>query len=108
MQPDRPTVADVLGKLEALGDAEHIAVFFEEQGIQGRPCNSGWCPVAVHLRQETGIFNVAVGEVMAVTYRSAGSPDDPEDLPANVREFIEYFDAEEYPHLIHRGPEVAG
>lgn len=91
---------ELLGKLDALGSAHQIALFFAEQGIKATPNRSASCAVAVFLQRELHAPNILVGSGQLAFQRSGGWADEYVRLPANVREFISRFDNHEYPELI--------
>jgi hypothetical protein len=97
-------VADVVAKLGALGDAEHIALFLVENGIVGCPGLSMMCPVSNYIKRETEL-RIRVGPIRGeVIYRSEVRYGDDVarsvgDMPPSVTDFIEMFDMGEYPDL---------
>lgn len=99
-RPDRPTVGELLERLQALGSHKAIALHLAEYGITGTQCNAGTCPIALYLQQETGNFEIHVGEEDAAIWRSGAVSDQLFPLPAAVRDFIAFFDAGMYPKLI--------
>lgn len=107
---DRPTVAEVVDKLAALGSGQQIAQFFEERGIVGSMGWSDTCPVANYIRRETGrwvqagIFTVSSPGVFAVE-EGAFTLDvkDQVALPEPIMDFIVDFDRGKYPRLVKHG-----
>lgn len=99
MLPDAPTIPELLGKLEALGDPQQIAYFFEGEGIKAKPCGSHTCAVAVYLIRETG-EDLAVGELQCIVWRNGKIPNETHDLPLPVRDFISEFDDLDFPELV--------
>jgi hypothetical protein len=89
------TPAEVIAKLGELAPGE-IARLFTDLGIRGWPARSMSCPVAVYVRQETGVRVYIFGP----TWRTIGCLDVVELVPQSVREFVDLFDDLCYPGLI--------
>lgn len=106
-------IADVIGKLEALGSSRQIADFLEEQGVKATMKHANSCAIARYVEGQVGV-GVRVGhrstqlkhprESTTVTegettwhydYQQAeyleGSP---------ITDFVADFDAGKYPALV--------
>ena len=103
MTDHRPTTAEVIDKLTALGSADQIARHFETEGIVfvGGSRSFG-CPVSQYVQRETGTLVVAtsrfvrpcnVGVFLDVSSDVRLDPEGP------VSQFIQRFDAGGYPEL---------
>jgi hypothetical protein len=111
-----PTVPEVLDKLNSLGSPDQIALFFQQEGIQAEPGRSETCAVAEYIRQETQVSKVIVTPTSVSMLVDkflpplAATPWDTESFhfkdevdyptPPTVQEFINKFDAGEYPQLL--------
>lgn len=112
MEDDKLAVIEVLEKLGALGSADHIALFLEEQGIRGHLTNSESCPITNYIERETtadastGRYSVVVGlqRGLGCTERIDFTDDDTYYLPQYeaISHFVAAFDNEKYPNLIER------
>jgi hypothetical protein len=96
----RPTIPELLDKLATEGNAEQIAVFFEEQKIQGFRRKHTSCPVAQYLHRETQTLGARVGKTF-VDWPTAQQYNDSDhcELPAPVQDFVNNFDGGCYPTL---------
>lgn len=95
-----PTIPELLAKLAALGDPQQVAYFLEGEGIEAVPCSSSSCAIAVYLRRETGIGELAVGDANVVVWYSGAVPDMVVPLPYVVQDFVSAFDHLEFPGLL--------
>lgn len=95
MIPDRPTVTEVVRKLETLGSPDQIALFFKQEQVFGRPCVAFECPVANYVKRETG-------EMTSVSGWSVTSGDVRVEFPweSAISDFVARFDGFGYPDLI--------
>lgn len=92
---DKPTVAEVVTKLETLGSPDQIALFFKQEQIVGTPCAAFECPVANYVERETGTVTSVSG------YSVMNGPDRLElPLDSAVSGFVCRFDGYDYPDLI--------
>ena len=91
----KPTVVELVGKLEALGSGRQIADFFQREGVRGFRDDGVSCPVARYLRYETGSWDVLACAVFVQLGHGAIYLRD--DSP--ITEFIVNFDAGAYPAL---------
>lgn len=86
----------VVNQLAAVGNADAIAAFLEEQGIKGARSAAFRCPVANYVKRELGVERVTAYESIY-----AGEPNTVEvRTPPSVFAFIEGFDNRQYPKLI--------
>jgi hypothetical protein len=90
-------VFDKLGGLEP----DEIARLLQDLGTVGRRKDMGACPVARYVQRETGVGGLCVNRIR--WRASLGRYDDARPLPDTVAEFVQKFDAGDYPDLIHRG-----
>ena len=58
---DKPTVAEVVTKLQAQGSADQIALFLESEQITGWPGFGGTCAIAEYVKRATGLPHAVVG-----------------------------------------------
>lgn len=80
----RPTMTEVIERLDLLGSSMAIAEFFATQGITGYRMCANDCPIAHYVERETGQHRKVFGLGM----------------PNNVLGFISDFDRKHYPNLI--------
>jgi hypothetical protein len=97
-------VPEVLDQLQALGSSDAIAAHFEEHGVTGRRGSASRCPVAEHVRAETGSPWVSVNCKSVSVNRPSIWPwvterDYAVTQPA-VAEFVRRFDWKHYPQLV--------
>lgn len=96
----KSTVPDLLDKLVALGDHEHIALALSEQGIRGIPLSPDRCVIAEYLIKETSDPHILVDpgrtDVLGAVHTSGGGLI---TLPATLGEFARKFDQREFPGL---------
>lgn len=109
MGDDKLAVIEVLEKLGALGSADHIALFLEEEGIKGHLTNSESCPITNYIERETDAVVTTGRYSMSIEF-GCESVDFVEKggdfglLPQYeaVSYFVRNFDEEEYPNLIEK------
>lgn len=110
MMPTDPlAVCKIVNKLHALGDADHIALFFAQQRVRGVPGLVDSCAVAKYIQRETG-HAVSVAPEAIVTFglipRGSGCVEwQPGESVALHREgpivdFMTRFDEGFYPELV--------
>lgn len=108
----RPTVPELLNKLAALGDEDHIAMAMAEQGIKGTCGAHTACIVAEYLKAECPeLTYISVGisgpascsSGRAVWRRGATDADHETTLPKVVNDFAFAFDRWAYPGLTRQG-----
>lgn len=100
----KATVREATDKLAALGGADQIALFFEQEGITGFLQEANRCPVALYLERETNA-PVIVCHTHIETLRSCvlfQRPVDGRWMPQylGIAQFIKRFDQRQYPALI--------
>lgn len=99
------TVLEVLDKLQTLGSADHIALFFRRRKVLGNPGAAYTCPVAHYLTTEaSGDVLVMVSCYVITVYRGGSGEEiavyslDDENDP--VSEFVTRFDNGGYSELV--------
>lgn len=88
-------VEDILGKLDALGTPDHIAMHLGDLGIKAQPGFSSQCAIAVMIRNEVGDLERVRVES---EYCFVGTTT--HELPAAVEEFVCAYDQHKYPELV--------
>lgn len=111
---DKPTVAEVVSKLQAQGSADQIALFLESEQITGWPGFGGTCAIAEYVKKATGLPHAEVGGgtvQVCSSHRETRNdgytilePINPErtsyDFASAVGAFIRRFDSRTYPKLL--------
>lgn len=96
MPNDRPTLTEVIDKLQTYGTANQLAAFFEEQGVCGVRGKTTACPIARHVGAVVGApVSVSAYYVMAKTE----GYDEVMIGETMLTDFISAFDRGEYPAL---------
>lgn len=90
------TIKEALELLDA-GDADGVAVVLHSLDANGRAGNALRCPLARALRQLTGRDRVCVGGGSADVFNA---PFESAPLPPAVNDFVDAFDAGQYPELV--------
>lgn len=94
----RPTVTEVVAKLQTYGSADQLAAFFEQEGVCGNRDLASSCPVANYTRSQIGARVIASQSYVLAD--SDGSDFVDLDPGTAVPEFITKFDRGEYPALV--------
>lgn len=91
------TLADVVGKLEAMGSADQIALELESLGIRARMSDGNSCAITEYVKQtiETDYVFTSNSFVSALVEGRGDS----QELPYAAREFVRRFDAGDFPNL---------
>lgn len=94
---DRPTVTEVVAKLNTYGSADQLAAFFEQEGVTGERAEAHHCPVALYVKGQNG----GEASVWRGGVSSLQRPDDRVHLDHDcpLSQFIGNFDAGDYPAL---------
>jgi hypothetical protein len=88
----------LLEELAVLGSTRgQIAKFLQAQGVQGKIGISDQCPVANYLKRK---HNKASVGSMVLTWEAPSDLDECVSTPASIKDFINAFDAGQYPELI--------
>jgi len=87
------SVKEALAKLDAVGEPDDIAQYLRSRGIHGHKTDPSSCPIAVYVKQETGV-SVRVFPVTGIRWDGGST-----DTPWNVRRFVCKFDRNHYPFL---------
>ncbi len=95
----KPTLSDVVDKLETLGSSRQIADFLEQQGILGVRGNAYSCAVAQYVERETGIM-VGVNIIRIAPVTAVSDDEMVSLLGSPLSDFIAHFDAGNYPELV--------
>lgn len=99
-------VYKIVNKLHALGDADHIALFFTGQKIRGVKGMVDACPVASYIHRETGDHVTVAPEAITAfpTDRDGGYWRPGESVALHregpIVEFMARFDEGFYPELV--------
>lgn len=110
MSETRPTVAQVVRKLETLGSADHIALFFESEHIVGVPSWAQDCPVARYVRRQTGHARIRAVPAYIETRGADGETVEKillDRATSSLAEFMLRFDSGAYPALFQESVKEA-
>lgn len=99
---DKPTLTELVDKLESLGSSEHIAMFFEQQGIKADQANAFSCAVAKYVQNGTGASFATVTPQKVCTYpcNDIDPADEVSIIGSPVSHFVHDFDRGKYPELV--------
>lgn len=99
-----PTLADLVGKLEALGSSRQIADFLQEQGTRAVRNQPQRCAVAQYVNRATGGCS-SVGAIGAFLWLNGVLPEEVQYPGGPLNDFVIDFDCGKYPELIaHPAP----
>lgn len=92
------TLADVVGKLEAMGSADQIALELEAQGIRARMSDGNSCAISEYVKRnvETSYVFTSSSFVSALV----DGRGDSKPLPRVARAFVARFDRGDFPNLV--------
>lgn len=93
-ETDRPTPAEVLDKLAALGSPRQIADHLASLGVRGYRTVADLCPVSVHVTAQTG-----VRVDIRTTFCDLRKEQRTIPLPDPVARFVSRFDVGDFPEL---------
>src|SRR5256885_12415109 len=94
----RVILRNVLAQLPE--DPASIAGFFQEHGIRGYLKEANACPVAQFLELKLPEYEPEVNDAGTIALYYEGVPAVQVVMSTPLRDFVQYFDAEEYPELI--------